>query len=56
MLADHAIRDTDLLEGGGDGHGVEYGIDGNVRQPFLLVERDAQLLKRSEQLRVNLIQ
>ena len=43
-----------LLERSGDGDGVKHGIHGHVGQALLLIQRDTQLIKRGQQLRVHL--
>ncbi|KFM28400.1 hypothetical protein F751_5313 [Auxenochlorella protothecoides] len=45
-----------LAEGGGDGHRIKHGIDGDVGQPLLLGQGDAQLVKSGQQLWVHLFQ
>ena len=53
---DYPVLGQLLAEGGGDGHAVEDGVNGHAGQPFLLFQRDAQLLIGAEKLGVHLVQ
>mmetsp|Transcript_77650 Transcript_77650/g.217916 ORF Transcript_77650/g.217916 Transcript_77650/m.217916 type:complete len:206 (+) Transcript_77650:771-1388(+) len=53
---DDAYLQELLLEGRADALAVEDRIHGDVREPLLLRQRDAQLRERVQQLRVHLVQ
>ncbi len=59
-LRERAEDDTHLrelaLEGGGHGDRVENRVNGHAREQLLLVEGDAELLVRAQNLRVNLVE
>mmetsp|Transcript_34275 Transcript_34275/g.74971 ORF Transcript_34275/g.74971 Transcript_34275/m.74971 type:complete len:209 (-) Transcript_34275:399-1025(-) len=43
-------------EGGSDGNRVEHCVDGHVRQTLLLIQRNAELVEGTEQLRIHIVQ
>ena len=45
-----------ILEGGGDGDAVEYGIDGDACKALLLFQGDAQLVEGAEKLFIDLVE
>mmetsp|Transcript_11040 Transcript_11040/g.25014 ORF Transcript_11040/g.25014 Transcript_11040/m.25014 type:complete len:239 (+) Transcript_11040:763-1479(+) len=59
-LADGAEDDASfgelLAEGGCDGHAVEHGVDGNVAESFLFVERDSEFVERRKNFRVDVVE
>ena len=44
------------LEGGGDGHAIEHGIDGDAGQHGLLLQGNAELVVGLEQFRIDFVQ
>ena len=53
---DDALLHELLPVGGGDGGGVDDGIDGDVGEALLLAERDPEAIEGGEKLRVDLVE
>ena len=51
-----AVLGEFLAEGGGDGHAVEYGVDGDAGESFLLFQGDAELFVGAEEFGVDLVE
>ena len=45
-----------LVERGRHRDGVEHRVDGHAAEALLLVERDAELLERAAQLRIDFVE
>src|SRR5439155_18979235 len=52
---DDAERRQLLLEGSRDRHAIEHRVNGDAREQLLLLERNAKLLERAADLRIDLI-
>src|SRR5882762_7275107 len=53
---DHAEFGELRLERGRDGHAVEHGIHGDAAEALLLLDRDAELLERGDELGIDLVE